>query len=133
MKPKFKNIEDWQKAEQLMQPALIRVMDNLRQEIEKCHGITATYEEVQTPYPGYQVSLTYQETSAKISIWEICFKVCFLNYELSVTNEQKLDKDSQVVDIDSSLIDDTGGIEWKNLDLKAQGIIQEILANLSLD
>ncbi len=126
MKPTFKNTTDWEKAETLMQPAFIRVMDNLRKQLEKSN-LVATYEEVQEPYPGYQLTLTYEENSVTISIWELCFQVCFLDYQLSLTDEQKSSQDSTIVEVDSSLFNEEGEINWEKLDTKAQQNIQKIL------
>ncbi|EAZ88345.1 hypothetical protein CY0110_20980, partial [Crocosphaera chwakensis CCY0110] len=62
MKPTFQNATDWDKAEILMQPAFIRVMDNLRKQIEKSN-LVATYEEIKKPLPGYQLILTHEDNS----------------------------------------------------------------------
>lgn len=132
MKPTFKNSLDWQQAELLMQPAFIRVMDNLRKQLEQSHWI-GTYQEIQTPYPGHQLSLTHQEHSVKINIWDLCFQVCFLNYELPFNNNQESSLASQIVDIDTSLIDNTGEVNWQRLDEKAQRVIQEMLASLPIN
>ncbi len=128
MKPIFKNTEDWQQADLLMQPIFIRVMDNLRKQLEKFHWI-ATYQEVQTPYPGHQLSLTHEEKSITINVWDICFQVCFLNYKTPPINEDESTQDSQVVEIDTSLIN-LGEVNWQKLDNKAQKVIEEMLRNL---
>ncbi|ACK64169.1 conserved hypothetical protein [Rippkaea orientalis PCC 8801] len=130
MKPIFKNTEDWQKAEILMQPALIRVLDNLRKQLEQSEW-TATYQEVETPYPGHQLSLTYQEKIVIINIWELCFQVCFLNYQLSFNHGDNACQHEQSVEIDSSLIDNTGELNWQQLDIKSKEVIQEMLISLS--
>ena len=132
MKPIFKNTEDWQKAELLMQPAFIRVMDNLRKQLEQSHWI-ATYQEVETPYPGHQLSLTYQENSVTMGIWDICFQVCFLDYKIPLINDKKSSQNTQIVDIDSNLLNERGEVDWQHLDAKVQRIIQEILTNLPTD
>ena len=44
--PKFPDIETWQQAEQLMQPAFIRLVDNLRKQLEQSSW-KGTYEDVQ--------------------------------------------------------------------------------------
>ena len=54
MKPTFKNTTDWEKADILMQPAFIRVMDNLRKELEKTN-LVATYEDIQEPFLANRV------------------------------------------------------------------------------
>ncbi|MDJ0662479.1 MAG: hypothetical protein QNJ42_23790 [Crocosphaera sp.] len=125
MKPTFKNATDWEKAEMLMQPAFIRVMDNLRKQLEKSN-LVATYEEVQEPFPGYQLILTHEEDSVTISIWDICFKVCFVDYQLSSEN---LAQDSIIVEIDDNLFNEEPAINWQYLETKTQEIIQTIIDN----
>lgn len=125
MKPSFKNSTDWEKAEILMQPAFIRVMDNLRKQLEKTN-LAATYEEVQEPFPGYQLILNYENNSVTISVWEICFKVCFMDYQFSSTNSSE---DSIMVEIDENLFNEDQEINWQNLETKTQQIIQTIIHN----
>ncbi|MBD2037440.1 hypothetical protein H6F76_20985 [Leptolyngbya sp. FACHB-321] len=43
--PKFPDVETWQQAEQLMQPAFIRLIDNLRKQLEQSSW-KGTYEDV---------------------------------------------------------------------------------------
>ncbi|MGK7956319.1 MAG: hypothetical protein AB4063_13880 [Crocosphaera sp.] len=125
MKPKFKNSTDWEKAEILMQPTFIRVMDNLRKHIEKS-SLVATYEEVQEPLPGYQLILTHEDNTMTIGIWEICFKVCFLEYQFSSND---LSEESMIVEIDGSLFNEEQVIDWQKLETKTQQIIQTIFEN----
>ncbi len=127
MKPTFKNRTDWEKAEILMQPTFIRVMDNLRKQLEKSN-LVATYEEVQEPFPGHQLILTHADQSMTISVWEICFKVCFLKYQFS-SEEPK--EDSIIVDIDTNLFKGEGEIDWVKLEQKTQQTIQTIIDNFS--
>ncbi|WP_107668937.1 hypothetical protein [Cyanothece sp. BG0011] len=123
MKPTFENATDWDKAEILMQPAFIRVMDNLRKQLETSN-LKATYEEIKEPLPGYQLILSHEDNSVTISIWDICFKVCFIDYELSST---KSSQDSIIVEIDENLFKEGGVIHWDNLEQKTQKIIQNII------
>ncbi|MDJ0844472.1 hypothetical protein [Crocosphaera sp.] len=125
MKPTFKNATDWEKAEMLMQPAFIRVMDNLRKQLEKTN-LVATYEEVEEPFPGYQLILTHEEDSVTISIWSICFKVCFTDYPLSSKNANQ---DSIMVEVDENLFNEEPAINWQYLETKTQAIIQSIIDN----
>jgi len=50
MNPKFKDITAWEQAQLLMQPAFIRVLDNLRKQLENSLW-KGTYTEIQDPYP----------------------------------------------------------------------------------
>ena len=125
MKPTFKNTTDWEKADILMQPAFIRVMDNLRKELEKTN-LVATYEDVQEPFPGYQLILTKENDSVSISIWEICFQVCFTDYQFSSNNSSQA---SIMVEIDENLFNGDNEINWQQLEIKTQQTIQTIINN----
>ncbi|WP_048321033.1 hypothetical protein [Crocosphaera watsonii] len=125
MKPTFKNTIDWEKADILMQPAFIRVMDNLRKELEKTN-LVATYEDIQEPFPGYQLILTKENDSVSISIWEICFQVCFTDYQFSSNNSSQA---SIMVEIDENLFNGDNEINWQQLEIKTQQTIQTIINN----
>ncbi len=125
MKPTFKNTTDWEKAEMLMQPVFIRVMDNLRQQLEKTN-LVATYEEVQDPLPGYQLILTHDDDSVTISIWDICFQVCFIDYQFSSIQSSQ---NSIIVEIDDNLFTEDKEINWQQLETKTQQTIQKIINN----
>ncbi len=127
MKPTFKNATDWEKADILMQPTFIRVMDNLRKQLEQAN-LVATYEEVENPFPGHQLILTHEEKSVTISVWEICFKVCFLEYQFA---SDKATQDSLLVEIDSKLFKEQGEINWEKLEQKTQQTIQTIIENFT--
>ena len=122
MSPKFKNQLAWEQAEILMQPILIRVIDNLRQSLETCQ-CPGTYQEIQEPYPGHQLLLTKDENVITIDIWQLCFQVCFLNYQ-----EELIDN---YIDIDTSLIAEDGEVNWLNIENKTKQIIQNMFTNLS--
>ena len=72
MNPKFKDITAWEQAQLLMQPAFIRVLDNLRKQLENSLW-KGTYTEIQDPYPSYLLCLTYLDRSVTVNIWELCF------------------------------------------------------------
>jgi len=120
MLPRFKTVYDWEQAQILMQPCLIRVLDNIRKQLDES-PYQGTYQEVTEPIPGHELCLTYQETEVIVNIWELCFQVCFLNYEPS---------SSKKVEIDPTLLDETGEVDWQTLDDKTQSIINKIFLNL---
>ncbi|WP_013323286.1 hypothetical protein [Gloeothece verrucosa] len=128
MKPKFKDTRAWEQAQLLMQPAFIRVMDNLRKQLEESSW-SGTYQEIQTPFPGYQLCLTHQHHSVTVNIWDLCFKICFIDYPISSSTEASIDN-SQEVDIDPALIDETGDVDWHRLETKTQYLVKEVFANL---
>jgi hypothetical protein len=122
MKPKIKDAIAWQQAELLMQPTLIRVLDNIRKQLEDSPW-KGTYQEIQQPFPGYRLDLTCNDQTRSIDIWEVCYQVCFLDYEPTHAAAE-----SREVEIDTSLIDsETGEVDWKQLDEKAKRIVEQLL------
>ena len=124
MPPKIRNIVAWQQAEILMQPAYLRVIDNLRKQLDVCTW-SANYEEIETPYPGYILRLQKENYDLTFNLWDLCYQVCFLNYQIPHS-----DLESNDVDIDTSLIDDDGEVNWELLEAKAVNIINDLFANL---
>ncbi len=123
MKPKFKNILAWEQAQLLMQPAFLRVLDNLRKQLETSSW-SGTFQEIETPMPGYQLDLTYGERSSTVNIWDLCFQICFVDYPPPTGEE------NPEVDIDTTLIDETGDVDWQSLETKTQRVIQRVFASL---
>ena len=125
MKPKITSTKAWQQAELLMQPALIRVLDNIRKQLDESIW-SGTYQEIQTPFPGYQLLLEHGDKQRYVDIWELCYQVCFANY-----NPTHPESESREVEIDTSLIEeDTGDVDWNRLDAKASELIKGIFDSL---
>jgi hypothetical protein len=161
MKPKFANIEAWRQAEILMQPAFIRVIDNLRKQVEQStwqssyrdapvwaentpEDIKASVAQLQeqlktaspeqaaeiqqalsqlpSPYPGYELCLKQNDRQVTIDLWELCYQICFSNQ-----TDQPTD---QAVEVDTSLIDETGEVDWNRLDDKTKTLVEQIFENL---
>ena len=159
MPPKITNSVAWQQAELLMQPAFIRVVDNVRklfeqsswkatyhdvlvwaagtseetkaivtqlvQELEtatpeQAEQIRETLTKLSTPHPGYHLCLQRQEQQVNVDLWELCYQVCFVEYTPS----------NITVDIDTSLLDESGDVEWNLLDTKAKQVVEEMFASL---
>ena len=130
MKPKFKHTLAWEQAQLLMQPALIRVIDNIRKQLDQSSW-EGTYQEITTPYPGYLLCLTYSDNSVTVDIWNLCFQVCFHNYYPTSTKIAKGEEiSSQEVEIDPSLLDNIGEVDWQSLETKTQRVIKQVFANL---
>ncbi len=123
MKPKLKTIEAWEQAEILMQPTFIRVIDNIRKQIDVCTW-QAKYEEIENPYPGYVLRLTKNDRSLAVDIWQLCYQVCFLDYTPGDGEEARL------VDIDRSLLREDGEVDWESLENKTNNIVTAIFTNL---
>lgn len=132
MKPKFKTILAWEQAQILMQPAFIRVIDNIRKELENTTW-KGTYQEIQEPYPIYKLSLTKNNKSVIVDIWDLCYQVCFLDYNFNLNQENQDNPEfSQDVDIDLTLLDDTGDVDWQGLETKAQRIVKQVFSSLPI-
>ncbi|HEY9834515.1 MAG TPA: hypothetical protein V6D26_28455 [Stenomitos sp.] len=126
MKPKFKNMVAWHQAELLMQPALIRIIDQIRKQLESTNW-KATYRDVQAPIPGYELCLESNGKEVCVNIWELCYQVCFINYTSTHT-----ELETQEVEIDTNLIDEAGEVDWQYLDTKAQRLVTQVFASLPL-
>lgn len=127
MIPKFQSILAWEQAQLLMQPAFIRVVDNIRKQLE-ASSWKGTYEEVQEPFPGYHLCLTYQEQMVKVDLWDLCFQICFQN--IAPTHVLEKTAKEQVVEIDQSLFEQTGELDWQRLEDKTQRIVAQVFAEL---
>ncbi len=125
MRPKIKDQVAWQQAELLMQPVLIRLLDNIRKKLEESVW-KGTYHNTETPYPGYRLDLEYNHQTVSLDIWELCYQVCFKNYQPTHAPQE-----SQDVEIDTQLIDETGDVNWNRVDEKARMVIDQSFDNLS--
>lgn len=162
MPPKITDPVVWHQAELLMQPAFIRIIDNIRQQLDESAWkgtyqdvliwpvgttvetkavvtqllqqmkeadpmelaeIERTLTQMPTPYPGYHLCLQYQGLQQSVELWELCYQVCFHNYSPSW-------EESDRIQIDTSLIDETGDVDWQRLDAKAAELVNQVFANL---
>ncbi len=87
---------------------------------EEAEQIRETLAKLPTPHPGYHLCLQRQEQQVNVDLWELCYQVCFVEYTLS----------DDTVDIDTSLIDESGDVEWNLLDKKAIRVVEEMFASL---
>ncbi len=86
-----------------------------------------------TPYPGYQLWLARDGDEICIDLWEVCYQVCFRDYdvELGISRQKGFGQPaSQGVEIDESLFDATGEVDWDRLDGKTRQLVTRIFANL---
>lgn len=159
MPPKITNSTVWQQAELLMQPAFIRVVDNIRKHLDVSswkgtyHDVliwppgttdetkvvvtqllqdmeNATPQQVEDirknlatlpmPHPGYHLRLQRQEQQLNVDLWDLCYQVCFLNY----------DAENISVDIDTSLFDDLGEVDWQHLENKTKMLVKQLFDSL---
>lgn len=159
MPPKISNSVAWQQAELLMQPAFIRVVDNIRKLLD-VSSWTGTYQDVliwptgttdetkaivtkllqdleavtpeqaleiretlsrlPMPHPGYHLCLQRQDQQISIDLWELCYQVCFREYIPG----------NETVNIDTSLIDENGEVDWQRLEVKTKELVEQVFANL---
>ncbi|MCT7952023.1 hypothetical protein NG798_19680 [Ancylothrix sp. C2] len=125
MKPIIKDQLAWEQANVLMQPALIRVIDNIRKHLDESVW-QGSYQEVQNPYPGYQLCLQNKEHQITLEIWDLCYQVCFSNYQPTHAPEETFE-----VEIDHQLLEEeTGEVDWNRLDSKAKKVVDKIFAEL---
>lgn len=160
MPPTISDPATWQQAEILMQPAFIRLVDNIRKQLE-VSSWKGTYQDVTiwnpettdetktlvtqllkelenatpeqtlkirqnlaklpTPQPGYHLCLQRQGKEINIDMWELCYQVCFLDY---------FSHSESSVAIDTSLIDDSGDVDWHSLDEKTKDVVKHVFAGL---
>lgn len=158
MPPIITNSVAWQQAELLMQPAFIRVVDNIRKHLDASpwtgtyHDVliwpanttdetkaivTGLLQEMETgtpaqvdniretlaglpmPHPGYHLRLQRQEEHVSVDLWELCYQVCFLDYS-----------PQRAADIDTSLIDEVGEVDWERLEAKTKDMVALVFAGL---
>ncbi len=129
MKPTFKNTLAWEQAQVLMQPALLRVVDNIRRELDTSNW-KGKYREVSAPIPGYHLCLSRSDYQVEVDVWELCYQVCFDKYEPVQHIFSLEDETSYPVEIDTRLIDDLGEIDWQLLESKAQQSVRKVFSNL---
>lgn len=159
MPPKITNSVAWQQAEMLMQPAFIRVIDNIRKQLDTSawkgtyqdvlvwaadtsnetqaivtrllqemetatpserDDIKQTLAKLPTPHPGYHLCLQRQDQQVSVDLWELCYQVCFLDYGTG----------DEAVNIDTSLIDETGDVDWLRLEAKTKDLVEQVFASL---
>lgn len=130
MKLEFATVQAWEQADCLMQPALIRTIDHLRQGLESCPW-RSRYEEVQEPIPGHRLILENEGQTYGVNIWDLCFQVCFANYQAQPFGDNLPENNQALaVEIDQDLFNDQGEVDWTKLDHKARHCVEVFLAAL---
>jgi hypothetical protein len=137
MKPKFKNTIDWEQAQMLMQPIFIRVIDNIRKQLDNSSW-KGVYQQIDEPYPRYELLLSRNEKVIELDIWELCYQICFINFTTKVIElQQHLAQQNgtqieeiQEVEIDTSLIDNDGQVDWIKIEEKTNYVITNVFNNL---
>ncbi len=131
MKPQFKTPLAWEQAQLLMQPALIRVLDNIRKQLDASTW-KGSYQEITEPIPGYILTLSQGDRNLEVDIWQLCYQVCFQNYAPSPQHIFSGSEQRTVeVEIDERLFDETGELDWQLIEDKAQQAVQEVFENIN--
>jgi hypothetical protein len=108
--------EQFLDLQQQLQTATPEAADEIRDQLTK----------LPQPHPGYWLCLEKGDRKGKVDIWALCYQVCCRNYN-SVLNA--LDS-SLLVEVDTSLFNDYGEVDWQKLDDKTQQIIDQIFASI---
>lgn len=95
----------------------------------EAEAIQSQLEQLPSPYPGYQLCLEQGDRKITVDIWQLCYQICFRNYS-PILNA--MDKDL-IVEIDTSLINDMGDVDWLHLDNKARQLVEQIFSSLSVE
>jgi hypothetical protein len=170
MTPKIPNQIVWQQAEVLMQPAFIRLIANITQQLEQSDwrgdyedvqmwpegtsetdkmlvaslrsqletaspaevdAITQSLAQLPTPFPGYQLRLSRGDRQVSVDLWDLCYRICFQDYDSVSGTSHAVDAAiGGSVAIDPSLFDETGDVDWHQLDDKTKQLVNQIFANL---
>ena len=91
---------------------------------ERTAEIEQAIANLPTPQPGYQLSLQNQDQQYNFDLWELCYQVCFQKYNADLTSSHSS------VEIDTSLIDETGEVDWQRLDTKAGAAVEQVFSSL---
>ncbi|MBE9102831.1 hypothetical protein [Vacuolonema iberomarrocanum] len=165
-RPQISDPTAWRQAEILMQPVFIRLIDNIRKELERspwegsyqeevvwpeeipgelrerietlqaqlktaapeeANGLEEALSSLPQPMPGYFLCLEKEGSNAvTVDLWQVCYQICFKNYHPLLSQGENV-----AVEVDTSLLDEAGDVDWNRLDEKAQRIVQDIFASLS--
>jgi hypothetical protein len=129
--------QPWRLASLLMQPALIRLFDQIRKQLEESDwqgsyetkelwpaGADPTTSEPQVLYLLY---LRRGEQTVRVNVWELCYQICFVDYAPNLEREDIADFQVGEVVADASLLEEDGEVDWNKLDRKAQQVVAQML------
>ena len=159
MPPKINNSVTWQQAEMLMQPAFIRVVDNIRKQLD-VSSWTGTYHDVLI-WPASTTDetkaivtelLQEMETATPEQADDIRKTLSGLpmphpGYHLRLQRQEQqvtidlwdlcyqvcflnYSPDAEAAAIDTSLFDEMGEVDWQHLEVKTKEIVEQVFASL---
>ncbi|MDX2096326.1 MAG: hypothetical protein SFW36_01000 [Leptolyngbyaceae cyanobacterium bins.59] len=159
-KPIFRDLGTWERAELLMQPAFIRVIDNIRKQLDESTW-KGTYQEVQV-WPegtsdavkarvmdlGQQLANTPPEEAGELEQELSGLPLPYPAYHLHLEQgEQRYTVDlwelcyqvcfshyttgqQEPVEVDLSLFDEMEEVDWNTLELKTKQLVEQVFTSL---
>ena len=159
MPPKINNSVTWQQAEMLMQPAFIRVVDNIRKQLD-VSSWTGTYhdvliwpasttdetkaivtellQEMETATPEQADNI--RKTLSGLPMPHPGYHLRLQRQEQQVTIDLwdlcyqvcflNYSPDAEAAAIDTSLFDEMGEVDWQHLEVKTKEIVEQVFASL---
>jgi hypothetical protein len=139
----------WRQAALLFQPALIRLLDQIRNQLADspwqgtyetrelwpagAAELPAELDSTEAPQILYLLYLSQsdQTTPVRVNIWELCYQICFQDYQPQIERETIADFQPGEVTTDSDLLDIDGEVDWHRLDRKAEQVVAELLQKLA--
>ncbi len=129
--------QPWRLASLLMQPALIRLFDQIRKQLEESdwQGSYETKElwpagvdpSTTEPQVLYLLHLSQGEEKVRVNVWELCYQICFVDYIPNLERDDIADFQVGEVIADDSLLEADGEVDWNKLDCKAQQVVAQML------
>ncbi|MBW4653958.1 MAG: hypothetical protein KME20_13115 [Kaiparowitsia implicata GSE-PSE-MK54-09C] len=89
-------------------------------------AIEAELAKLPQPTPIYSLCLQQGDRTLTIDLWQVCYQICFKNYSPVVNWADAVD-----VEIDMSLLDQFGDVDWQRLDAKTRHIVEQVFASLA--
>jgi hypothetical protein len=159
MPPKISNSVAWQQAELLMQPAFIRVVDNIRKLLD-VSSWTGTYQDVLIWPTGTtdetkaivtkllqdleavtpEQALEIRETLSRLPMPHPGYHLCLQRQEQQISIDlwelcyqvcfREYIPGNETVNIDTNLIDENGEVDWQRLEVKTKELVEQVFANL---
>lgn len=159
MPPKISNSVAWQQAELLMQPAFIRVVDNIRKLLD-VSSWTGTYQDVLIWPTGTtdetkaivtkllqdleavtpEQALEIRETLSRLPMPHPGYHLCLQRQQQQISIDlwelcyqvcfREYIPGNETVSIDTNLIDENGDVDWQRLDTKTKELVEQVFANL---
>ena len=89
---------------------------------ERADAIEQTLAQLPTPIPAYELCLEQGDRNMTFNLLDMCYEVCCLKVESLPPGAS--------LEIDPTLLDETGDVDWQQLDLKAEQVVGQIFALL---